>query len=87
MLYLFRHGATTQQLLRTPGDLTPATVEEWQLDHGLSERGRGEATALATRLAGLPAPDRILVGPRRRTRERLTSSSSTLGSALPARSP
>lgn len=69
MLYLFRHGATTQHILRTPGDLTPATPEEFLLDHGLSERGRAEATALATRLKLLPAPDRVLVGPRRRTRE------------------
>lgn len=69
MLYLFRHGATTQHILRTPGDLTPATHDEWMLDHALSERGRAEAVALGDRLKGLPTPDRILVGPRRRTRE------------------
>ena len=69
MLYLVRHGATRQPQLRPPGDLTPATREEWALDYGLSERGRLEAQALAGRLDALGPPDRVMSSPRRRTRE------------------
>lgn len=68
MLYLIRHG-TTDQRLRDPGDLTPASREEWEQDHGLSAAGRREAEALGARLARLDAPDRVLASPRRRTLE------------------
>lgn len=67
MLYLVRHGSTDQRMLRPPGDLTPATRDEWLLDHGLSERGIAECDALARRLGTLPPPDRVLSSPRRRT--------------------
>jgi len=69
VLYLFRHGASTQHTLRTPGDLTPATRDEWLLDHPLSARGREEARALGLRLPSLVPADRVLVSPRRRVRE------------------
>jgi broad specificity phosphatase PhoE len=69
VLYLIRHGTSDQPILRTPGDLTPASREEWALDHGLSEQGRAEAAALGTWLAKVAAPDLVLTSPRRRTQE------------------
>lgn len=69
MLFLIRHATSAQPTIRSPGDLTPATREEWAQDHGLSERGASEARALAAWLARLDAPDRILASPRKRTLE------------------
>lgn len=71
MLYLIRHAATDQPLLREPGDLTPATPAEWALDYGLSPRGELEAQELGAWLARLERPDRVLASPRRRTQETL----------------
>lgn len=69
MLYLIRHGTTDQPMLRAPGDLTPATPEEWARDHGLNERGLEEARALAPWLSRLEVPDRVLASPKRRAQE------------------
>ena len=69
MIYLVRHGATDQPILRDPGDLAPATRDEWLRDHGLSARGRAEATALARRFAKLEPFEQVLASPKRRTRE------------------
>jgi broad specificity phosphatase PhoE len=69
MLYLVRHGTTDQGLIRPPGDLTPATHEEWLQDHALNNAGQREARALRRRFAGMIAPDRVLVSPKRRTQE------------------
>jgi broad specificity phosphatase PhoE len=69
VIHLIRHGATDQPLLRPPGDLTPATPEEWLQDFGLDDRGRSEARALGVWLAKLPPPDRLLSSPKRRTQE------------------
>jgi broad specificity phosphatase PhoE len=70
MLYLVRHATTEQGAIRPPGDLTPASPEEWLLDFGLTEQGRRtEAESLRLRFAQTPTPDRVLASPRRRTRE------------------
>ena len=69
MLYLIRHGTTDQPMLRLPGDQRPVTREEWELDHGLSEKGQREALALRERLARLSPPDRLIASPRRRARD------------------
>ncbi len=69
MIHLIRHGATDQPMLRPPGDLTPATVDEWAQDYGLNARGTAEATALRHWLQKLDAPDRLLSSPKRRTLE------------------
>lgn len=80
MLYLVRHGATRQPPLRDPGDLSPATPDEWQLDYSLSERGVAESRALVGRLDALGPPDRVLSSPRRRTLE--TASNAGFGSRI-----
>lgn len=72
MLYLVRHASSSQPLLRPPGDLTPASPDEWRLDHGLSERGVREAAALRLRFDALDPPDRALSSPRQRTVETAT---------------
>lgn len=69
MLYLIRHGTTDQGLIRPPGDLTPATREEWLQDHGLTRQGQREGTALRRRFSSMIAPDLVLTSPRRRTQE------------------
>ncbi len=79
MLYLVRHGTTDQGFFRAPGDLRPATREEWLQDNGLTTRGREEAEALRTRFARMMPPDRVISSPRRRTLE-------TAAIALPDRS-
>lgn len=82
MLYLVRHGTSTQSVLRAPGDLTPASPDEWQLDHGLSARGEQESDALRDRLSALDPPDRVLSSPRRRT---LETARRALGADIPIR--
>ena len=69
MLFLVRHGTTVQNMLRPPGDLTPATLEEWTLDHELSEKGRTEAEALRPRFQQMMPVDHVLVSPKARTQE------------------
>jgi len=70
MLYLVRHGTTEQGAFRVPGDLTPATYDEWLLDFGLTEHGRrSECAALRSRFTQAHRPDRVLASPRRRTVE------------------
>jgi broad specificity phosphatase PhoE len=69
MLFLVRHATSAQPLLRPPGDLTPATREEWLLDHELSARGRAEAALLSTWLARATPPDVVVSSPRLRTLE------------------
>jgi broad specificity phosphatase PhoE len=69
MLFLVRHGTTVQNMLRPPGDFTPATQEEWALDHELSEKGRAESEALRPRFQQMMAVDRVLVSPKARTQE------------------
>ena len=69
MLFLVRHGTTVQHVLRPPGDLRPATLEEWALDHELSEQGQAESAALRPRFEQMIALDRVLVSPRCRTQE------------------
>jgi broad specificity phosphatase PhoE len=69
VIHLIRHGATDQPMLRPPGDLTPATFDEWRQDFGLNGRGRSEADALRLWLDRMERPDRLLSSPKRRTRE------------------
>jgi broad specificity phosphatase PhoE len=78
MLYLVRHGTTNQGFFRTPGDLRPATYDEWIQDHELSDRGVREAESLRRRLALMQPLDRVLASPRKRTTE-------TARIALPSR--